>query len=97
MNMQAMMQQAQKIQKEIVKVKSEVEAKTFTSSKSFVEISVNGKKEVLKIKINNDDFKKEDIELLEDLIMVCLNDVFNKVDREIESKLGKYNLDALGF
>jgi len=97
MNMQAMMQQAQKIQKEITKAKTEVEEKTFTTMKSFVEVSVNGKKEVLKVKINSENLDKEDIEVLEDLILVCLNDAFSQVDKELESKLGKYNLGSLGF
>lgn len=97
MNMQAMMQQAQKMQREITKAKNEVETKTFVSSKSFIEVSVNGKKEVLKIKINNESLEKEDIEVLEDLILVCLNDAFAQVDKELESKLGKYNLGSIGF
>ena len=97
MNMQAMMQQAQKLQKEIAKAKEEIEEKTFTSSKSFVEVTVSGKKEVLKININNESLDKDDIEMLEDLILVSLNDAFNQVDKELDSKLGKYNLGSFGF
>ncbi len=97
MNMQAMMQQAQKMQREITKAKEEVESKTFVVSKSLVEVSVNGKKEVLRIKISNDNITKEDIEVLEDLILVSLNEAFGQVDKELESKLGKYNLGSLGF
>lgn len=97
MNMQAMMQQAQKMQREITKAKEEVESKTFVVSKSLVEVSVNGKKQVLRIKISNDNITKEDIEMLEDLILVSLNEAFEQVDKELESKLGKYNLGSLGF
>lgn len=97
MNMQAMMQQAQKMQREISKAKEEVEAKVFTSTKSFVEVSVNGKKEVQTIKINRESLEKEDIEMLEDLILVSLNDALKQVDKELESKLGKYNLGSIGF
>ncbi len=97
MNMQAMMQQAQKMQREISKAKEEVEAKVFTSTKSFVEVSVNGKKEVQTIKINSETLEKEDIEMLEDLILVSLNDALKQVDKELESKLGKYNLGSIGF
>lgn len=97
MNMQAMMQQAQKMQREISKAKEEVESKVFTSTKSFVEVSINGKKEVQTIKINRESLEKEDIEMLEDLILVSLNDALKQVDKELESKLGKYNLGSIGF
>ena len=97
MNMQAMMQQAQKMQREISKAKEEVESKVFTSTKSFVEVSINGKKEVQTIKINSESLEKEDIEMLEDLILVSLNDALKQVDKELESKLGKYNLGSIGF
>lgn len=97
MNMQAMMQQAQKIQKEISKIKEELNEKTFEASKSFVTVTINGKKEILKIKINKDSFDKEDVEMLEDLVMVAANDAFKEVDKETESKLGKYGMGSLGF
>lgn len=97
MNMQAMMQQAQKLQKEITKVKEEIENKEYSVSKSFVEIIINGKKELKKIKIEKDSLDKEDIEILEDLIMVSINEATAKVDEEMNQKLGKYGMGSLGF
>lgn len=97
MNMQAMMQQAQKLQKEITKVKEEIENKEYSVSKSFVEIIINGKKELKKIKIDKDSLDKEDIEILEDLIMVSINEAIAKVDEEMNQKLGKYGMGSLGF
>ncbi len=97
MNMQAMMQQAQKIQKEITKTKEEIESKEYTSTKSFVEVVVSGKKQIKKISINKDSIDKEDIEILEDLIALSVNEAIKKIDDEMEQKLGKYNLGSLGI
>lgn len=97
MNMQAMMQQAQKIQKEISKIKEEINEKTFESSKSFVSVQVNGKKEITKIKIDKEELDKEDIEMLEDLVTVVINQAFKEVDKESETKLGKYGIGSLGL
>ena len=49
MNMQAMMQQAQKLQRDMLKAKDEVEGKTFTSKQSLVEVVMKGNKEVLSV------------------------------------------------
>lgn len=97
MNMQAMMQQAQKLQKEISKIKEEINEKTFENTKSFVKVVVNGKKEVLKIEINKESFDKDDIEAIEDLITLSLNEAFKEVDKESETKLSKYGMGSLGF
>ncbi len=97
MNMQAMMQQAQKIQKEIAKAKSEIDEKEFELTKSFVTVKVNGKKEILKIEISDTDLKADDIEVLGDIIMLALNELYKNIDKEIESKLGKYGIGSLGF
>ena len=97
MNMQAMMQQAQKMQREITKAKEEIESKKFNNSRNFVEVEINGKKEILNIKINKSSLDEEDIEILQDLILISLNETFKQVDKELESKLGKYNLGSLGF
>lgn len=91
MNMAAMMQQAQKMQKEVMKVKEEIENKTFEFANSVVEVKVNGKKEILSIKIKDDfELAKEDKEVLEDMIMLALNSAFKKVDEELNNKMGKY-------
>ena len=63
MNMQAMMQQAQKLQRDMLKAKDEVEGKTFTSKQSLVEVVMKGNKEVLSVKIEAENLDKEDIEM----------------------------------
>lgn len=90
MNMQAMMQQAQKLQRDMLKAKDEVEGKTFTSKQSLVEVVMKGNKEVLSVKIEAENLDKEDIEMLEDMIVLAVNENIKQIDKEIENKLGKF-------
>ena len=91
MNIQALMKQAQSLQKDMLKSKEEIDKMEFTSTKDLVTIKVNGKKEVLKVDIQrDDDFSVDDLDILEDMIMVALNDAFKQVDKETEKKMGKY-------
>ncbi|MFA5602310.1 MAG: YbaB/EbfC family nucleoid-associated protein [Bacilli bacterium] len=89
MNIQNMLKQAQKMQSEIMSKKEEINQKIFPGKSSLVNVEVNGKKEVLKIEIQNkESLEKEDLEILEDMILIALNDAFKKVDTEVEAKLG---------
>ena len=90
MNMQAMMQQAQKLQRDMLKAKEEVEGKTFTSKQSLVEVVMKGNKEVLSVKIEAENLDKEDIEMLEDMIVLAVNENIKQIDKEMENKLGKF-------
>ena len=63
MNMQMLMKQAQKMQKDMEKSKEEVAKMNFTSKQPLVEVTVNGNKEVTNIKIS-EDFQLDDIEVL---------------------------------
>ena len=91
MNIQALMKQAQSLQKDMLKSKEEIDKMEFTSTKDLVTVKVNGKKEVLKVDIQRDaDFSVDDLDILEDMIMVALNDAFKQVDKETEKKMGKY-------
>ena len=68
MNMQAMMQQAQKLQRDMMKAKNEIDEKKFTSTQGFLTIEMKGNKEVTSVKIDKENLDKDDIEMLEDLI-----------------------------
>ena len=90
MNIQALMKQAQSIQKDMQKQEEEIENTTFEGESSLVK--VNGKKEVLAITIENkENLEKDDLEILEDMIMVALNNAFKKVDDLREKKMSKYS------
>ena len=97
MNIQAMMKQAQKIQKDMLAAKEEINNTTFEGKSSFVTVKVKGSKEIETINIDTESIEKEDIEMLEDMLMVALNDAMSKVDKETESKLGKYTQGMPGL
>lgn len=91
MNMQALMKQAQSLQNEMTKIQQEIEKTTFDGENSIVKVKVNGRKEVLEIKIDKTaKLESEDIEMLEDMILVALNNAFTKVDEYKEKKLSKF-------
>lgn len=90
MNIQALMKQAQSLQKDMMEAKEEIDNTIFTGSNSFVTVKVNGKKEVLDIKIDTDSVDKDDIEMLQDILMVALNNAFSEVDKVTEQKMSKY-------
>ena len=92
MNIQALMKQAQTIQKDMQKQEEENEKTTYEGESSLVKVKVNGKKEVLSISIENkENLEKDDLEILEDMIMVALNNAFKKVDDLREQKMSKYS------
>lgn len=97
MNIQAMMKQAQKLQKEMTETKSKIDGMEFTGKSSVVAVTVNGKKEITKVKIDSNQFDGDDIEMLEDMIMIAVNDAMKQVDQEIENKMGKYTQGMPGL
>ena len=91
MNMQNLMAQAQKMQKEIMAKKEEVNSKTFNGTSELVDVVVNGKKEVQSITIKNkDNFEKDDLDILEDMITIALNNALSEVDKAMEEAMGAY-------
>lgn len=91
MNMQAMMQQAQRLQREIMKKKEEVEKNLFPGKYEWVEVVFNGKKEIQSVKITKDgDITADDKEMLEDMLVLAIKDSMKKIDSEMEKKLGQY-------
>ena len=90
MNMQAMMQQAQKLQRDMMKAKNEIDEKKFTSTQGFLTIEMKGNKEVTSVKIDKENLDKDDIEMLEDLISLAVNDNVKKIEKDTGSKMGKF-------
>ena len=90
MNMQALMRQAQQLQKDMMKTKEEIDNKSFTGKSSIVSVTVKGNKTVEKITIDGE-ISNDDKEMIEDMLMVALNDAFNQIDKETEEKMGKYS------
>ena len=97
MNIQAMMKQAQKLQKDMLNAKDEIDKKEFEGKSSFVTVKLNGKKEVLDIKIEAETIEKDEIEMLQDMLVVAINEANKKIDKETEEKLGKYTQGMPGL
>ena len=97
MNIQAMMKQAQKMQKDMLNAKEEINKMVFEGSSSIVNVQVNGNKEVLSVKIDSEQLDKDDIEMLQDMIVVAMNDAMKKVDIETEKKMGKFTQGMPGL
>ena len=98
MNMQKLMMEAQKMQAKLQKEQVELENSIYEGTSSLVTVTMNGKKEVKSVKINMDeDISKDDVEMLEDMIMVAMNDAGKKADLDKEKRLGKYSQGLTGL
>ncbi len=97
MNMQAMLKQAQKLQKEMMDAQEQINNMEFTGKSSLVTAKVNGRKELIDIKIDLEEIDKDDIEMIQDMIVVAINDAFKQVDKETEEKMGKYTKGMPGL
>lgn len=97
MNIQAMMKQAQKLQKEMMETKKIIDETVFTGESSFVKVGVYGNKKIKEIMIEEKDLSSDDIEMLQDMIVVAINDAMNKIDKETENKMGKYTQGMPGL
>ena len=97
MNMQALMQQAQKMQKDMLKAKEEIDNTTFEGNSSFVKVEVMGNKKIRKIIIDRESIAEEEKELLEDMLVVAINDAMNQIDKVTEEKMGKYTKGMPGL
>lgn len=81
-NMGNLMKQAQKMQRQMEEATKEVENKEFTAAAGggAVEVTVSGKKEVVKVKISPDAVDPEDVEMLEDMIMAATNEALRQME-----------------
>ncbi|MDO4670029.1 MAG: YbaB/EbfC family nucleoid-associated protein [Aerococcus sp.] len=99
MNMQQLMKQAQKMQKQMEATQKDLTKQTFTGKEpsGMIEVIANGGKKITQIKINPDAVDPEDTDMLEDLLLTAVNDALNKVDAATEQKLGAFTKGIPGF
>lgn len=91
MNIQAMMKQAQALQKDMMKVKEEIDKTEFVGESSLVKVTIKGTKEVIKVEIDaKDGLDADDVEMLQDMMVVAINDANKKVDDMTEKKMSKF-------
>ena len=98
MNIQKMMQQAQEMQERLQRQMSEIRIEA-TAGGGMVTVTVNGHKQVQKIVIDPEVVSKDDIEMLQDLMVAAINDAQRKVDEALASQMqgmmGGLNLPGL--
>ena len=89
--MQAMMKQAQALQRDMLKAKEEVDNTEFVGESSLVKVTVKGTKEVVKVEIDSSEsLDKDEIEMLQDMIVIAVNEANKKVDAALDKKMGKF-------
>ena len=87
MNVQQMMKQAQQMQARMQKQMEEMRVEA-TAGGGMVTVVMNGAKQVQAIKIDPEAVSKEDVEMLQDLILAALNDAHKKVDEGLQQAMG---------
>ncbi len=86
MNIQAMMQQAKQMQEQMQKQMAELRVEA-TAGGGMVTVTLSGTKQLLSLKIDPDVVSKEDVEMLQDLIVAAINDAARKVDDQLGQQM----------
>jgi DNA-binding YbaB/EbfC family protein len=87
MNINQMMKQAQQMQENLQKQMGETKVEA-TAGGGMVTIVMNGNKQVEKITLDPEVVSKDDVEMLQDLILAAINDAHRKVDEELQKQMG---------
>ena len=97
MNINNLMKEAKKMQADMQKTQEELASKEFEASAGggAINVKVTGEKVIKEIKINKDVVDPHDVEMLEDLILTCVNEALRKVDSAQNQEFGKFNIPGL--
>ena len=97
MNLNSLMKEAKKMQADMEKSQAELSEKEFsaTAGGGAIKVVVTGAKQVKEVTIQKDVVDPDDVEMLQDLIMTCINDALSQVDSEQAKQMGKYNIPGL--
>ena len=97
MNLNNLMKEAKKMQADMEKSQAELASKEFEASAGggAVNVKVTGDKTIKEIKIKPEVVDPDDVEMLQDLILSCVNEALRKVDSAQAQSLGKYNIPGL--
>ena len=97
MNINSLMKEAKKMQADMQKSQAELAIKQFEASAGggAVNVVVSGEKVIKEIKIKPEVVDSEDVEMLEDLILTCINEALRKVDSAQSEQLGRFNIPGL--
>ncbi|MBA3231230.1 MAG: YbaB/EbfC family nucleoid-associated protein [Acidobacteria bacterium] len=87
MNIQQMMKQAQQMQEKMQKQMAEMRVEA-SAGGGMVTVVMNGAKQIQSLKIDPEAVSKEDVEMLQDLILAAINDAHRKADEEMSQQMG---------
>ena len=90
-NMNNLMKQAQRMQRQMEEGQKELETKEFTATAGggAVEVKVNGKKEIVSVKLSEEVVDPDDIEMLQDLIVAATNEALRQAEEAASALMGK--------
>ena len=97
MNLGQLMKEAKKMQADMEKSQAELASQDFeaTAGGGAVSVKVSGSKEIKEIKIQKEVVDPDDVEMLQELILGCVNEALRKVDSAQAAQLGKYNIPGI--
>ena len=97
MNLGQLMKEAKKMQADMEKSQAELASQDFeaTAGGGAVSVKVSGSKEIKEIKIQKEVVDPDDVEMLQDLILGCVNEALRKVDSAQAAQLGKYSIPGI--
>ena len=97
MNINQLMKEAKKMQADMEKSQGELQSREFdaTAGGGAITVKVLGTKQIKEIKIQKDVVDPDDVEMLQDLIITCMNEALRKVDEAQAASFGKYNIPGL--
>ena len=97
MNINQLMKEAKKMQADMEKSQEELVSRDFeaTAGGGAISVKVSGDKQIKEIKLQKDIVDPDDVEMLQDLIITCVNEALRKVDSAQAQQLGKYNIPGL--
>jgi len=98
-NMQGMMKQVQKMQKDMEKSQAALNEKEFIgeASNQLVTATFTGDRKLKDISIKEEVVDPEDVEMLQDLIVMAVNDGLMKIEKETQATMGQYAKGLPGF
>ena len=90
-NIGSIMKQAKKMQERMLQLQDELAAKAVeaTAGGGMVSVTVNGKFEILSLKIDKEVVNPDDVEMLQDLIVAAVNEGVRKAQEMASSEMGK--------
>ena len=97
MNINQLMKEAKKMQADLEKSQEELQSREFEASSGggAISVKVGGNKEIKSININKDVVDPDDVEMLQDLIITCINEALRKVDSAQAASMGKFNMPGM--